>query len=71
MEALRSARWLSLAVAGINRRVATQQMTFAFTAGYALIFGVESIIVLGWGAYQVIHVLLNSWNADGVYGLQR
>lgn len=58
MEAQRGARWLNLAVEGINRRVATQTMTLAFTAGYALMFGLESILVLGWGAYQVIHALL-------------
>lgn len=49
MEEQRGARWLNLAVEGINRRVTTQKMTLFFGAGYGLVFGLETIIVLGWG----------------------
>lgn len=58
MEAQRGARWLNLAVEGINCRVRTQKMTLFFGAGYSLAFGLESIIVLGWGASLVINGLL-------------
>lgn len=58
MEEQRGAQWLNLAIEGINRRVITQKMTLIFGAGYNLSFGLESIIVLGWGASLVIEGLL-------------
>ena len=58
MEAQRCVRWLNLSVEGINRRVTTQKLTLFFSAGYSLAFGLESIIVLGWGASQVMNGLL-------------
>lgn len=58
MEEQRGARWLNLAIEGINRRVATQKMSLFFGAGYSLAFGLESIIVLAWGASLVINDLL-------------
>ena len=54
LEQQRGARWLSLSIQGINRRVTTQKLTLFFGAGYGLVFGLESIIVLGWGAVLTI-----------------
>lgn len=50
----RAARWLNMIVQTTNRRTSTQKMTLAFGAGYSLVFGVESIAVLGLGAAMAI-----------------
>lgn len=50
----RVARWLNMVVQATNRRTSTQKMTLAFSAGYSLVFGIESIAVLGLGAAMAI-----------------
>ncbi len=59
LEEQRRARWLNLIVQATNRRVATQKMTLAFGGGYSLVFALESITVLGWGASMAIDGLLS------------
>jgi ATP-binding cassette subfamily B protein RaxB len=50
----RAARWLNMVVQATNQRTSTQKMTLAFGAGYSLVFGIESIAVLGLGAAMAI-----------------
>lgn len=50
----RGAKWLNLNVLGTNRRLVTQKMTLMFGASYNFVFGIESIAILGWGAYAAM-----------------
>jgi ATP-binding cassette subfamily B protein RaxB len=54
LEDQRAARWTNIVVQATNRRTSTQKMTLAFGAGYSLVFGIESIAVLGLGAAMAI-----------------
>lgn len=54
MEEQRIAQWFNLTIEGVNRRVMAQKATLFFSAGYGLIYGIESIVVLVLGASQVI-----------------
>lgn len=54
IEDQRSARWLNMVVQATNRRTSTQKMQLAFGAGHGLVFGIESIAVLGLGASMAI-----------------
>ncbi|MDA8455134.1 peptidase domain-containing ABC transporter [Acidovorax sp. GBBC 3334] len=54
MEEQRIAQWFNLTIEGVNRRVLAQRATLFFSAGYGLIYGIESILVLILGASQVI-----------------
>lgn len=54
MEEQRIAQWFNFTVEAVNRRILAQKATIFFSAGYGLIYGVESIIVLVFGASQVI-----------------
>lgn len=54
LEDERRARWLNLLVDTANKRVVSQKMSIGFTAGYGLIFTLESVAVLGLGASLVI-----------------
>ena len=54
LEDQRVARWQNLVALAANRRTSTQRMTLAFGAGYSLVFGIESIAVLGLGAAMAI-----------------
>ena len=54
MEEQRIAQWFNLMIEGVNRRVTTQKATLFFSAGYGLIYGIETIVVLVIGASQVI-----------------
>jgi ABC-type multidrug transport system fused ATPase/permease subunit len=54
IEDQRAARWTNIVVQATNRRTSTQKMTLAFGAGYSLVFGIESIAVLGLGAAMAI-----------------
>ncbi len=58
MEEKRIAQWFNLTIEGVNRRVTAQKATLFFSAGYGLIYGVESILVLVLGASQVIGGIL-------------
>ncbi|MDF3887179.1 peptidase domain-containing ABC transporter [Cupriavidus basilensis] len=55
LEEQRTVRWMNLIIQAANRRTSTHKMTLAFGAGYGLVFGVESIAVLGWGASMAIN----------------
>lgn len=50
LESQRTTRWIDLLVKSANSRMSTQKMSLGFSAGYGLIFGLESLAVIGWGA---------------------
>ena len=54
LEDQRAARWSNIVVQATNRRTSTQKMSLAFGAGYSLVFGIESVAVLGLGAAMAI-----------------
>lgn len=54
LEALRTSRWSNLMVNASNKRLRANRMTLIFLATYGLLFGLESIAVLGVGAYLTI-----------------
>jgi ATP-binding cassette subfamily B protein RaxB len=54
LEDQRRARWMNLFVDAANKRVTSQKMTIGFSAGYGLVFAIESVAVLGIGASSVI-----------------
>lgn len=58
LEDQRRSRWLNLFVDGANRRVLSQKMSIGFSAGYGIVFAMESIAVLGYGAYMAIDGVL-------------
>lgn len=55
LETLRAVQWVNMAIHAINRRATTQKMTLAFATGYSLVFGIESVAVLGLGASMAIN----------------
>lgn len=58
LEEQRTSRWTNLVVKAINRRLQTQTMTLGFGSAYGLLFGLETVAVLGVGAHLAIDGLL-------------
>lgn len=54
LEQSRRAKWSNLTIAATNRNAATQKMVLAFASSCGLIFGLQSVVVLGWGASMAI-----------------
>lgn len=52
LESHRSGRWANIAVDAVNYRFAAQKMMLMFGGVYAMIFGLQSAIILGIGAHQ-------------------
>ena len=69
-EEKRRAKWLNLLVQATNRHVSTQKMTIGFSTAYALLFGIESLVTLYWGAQLAMDNLLSVGDAAGLHILQ-
>jgi ATP-binding cassette subfamily B protein RaxB len=54
LEDQRTYGWINALVKATNRRVTTQKMAMGFSTAYSLIFGVESLTILGLGAAMAI-----------------
>jgi ATP-binding cassette subfamily B protein RaxB len=54
LEEARRSGWMNRLVRAANRRVVTEKMNVGFRFSYGVLFGLESAIVLGWGAWTVI-----------------
>nr|WP_202908043.1 peptidase domain-containing ABC transporter [Pseudomonas chlororaphis] len=54
LEEQRTSRWSNLMVRAINKRMQANRMTLVFSASYSLLFGLETVAVLGMGAYMTI-----------------
>jgi len=52
LESHRSGRWADIALDAVNYRFAAQKMMLMFGGAYALIFGLQSAIILGIGAHK-------------------
>ncbi len=59
LEALRAAQWSNMATETINRKTISQRMTLGFGTGYSIVFGVQSVLVLGLGASMAIDGVLS------------
>ncbi len=59
LEALRAAQWSNMATETINRKTVSQRMTLGFGTGYSIVFGVQSVLVLGLGASMAIEGVLS------------
>jgi len=55
LEEKRRAHWSNLLVSASNRQVETEKMEIGFRFAYGAVFGIQGAIVLGWGAWTVIH----------------
>lgn len=58
LEDVRISKWFNAITLAANRRAKNQELALSFNAGYNLVFGIESIAVLGWGAGMVINGVL-------------
>ncbi|MCY1516098.1 Toxin RTX-I translocation ATP-binding protein [compost metagenome] len=54
LEAQRTSRWSNLMVRAVNKRMLANRMTLGFSASYSLLFGLETVAVLGAGAYMTV-----------------
>lgn len=54
LEEQRASRWANLVVRAVNCRLVANRMTLGFSAAYGLLFGLETVAVLGTGAYMTI-----------------